>query len=490
MLIEADRPRVSVPAATMALARVETRHLLRGAFFWGGLILSVALGVVWSWTRMPSWDTFSQNAGMSSLVLATSLLIGAHLATGRDHRAGADETTRTMPAGRRRRGVAMLVVVPVAAVSGVVLYLIELLLLMPTWPVGRFDPWAAAVVVVIPAIGAVVGVLAGRLMPAVAAGPLSAVAFTVLLIGLRVLPSSPGGYGEAVWLVPNQPWEVGASRPTGWHLLYLLGVLVAITAVAAWRAWPKISAAVLIAAVASAGLAVDRQSSASVIEIHYPEDTEPLTGVAVLSCQADREVRYCALPHHEGWIGLWREAVEPVIAHLPPGAVRPAVRQVGNSHNLQPMTPGMPEIITAASWGRIGAWADDSRGRMTRDYVVAAIGVRRQALFYDSCEGAGQHRTVAALWLLAQATPGDVARLRSGELRLPRVNYGDAELRAAVALLDRPYAEVAGHLSAHWAELLDPSSTALAGIGVTLTPPPVPATPEPEEPGAGGGICR
>lgn len=489
-LTPAGRPVVSVPVATLVLARAEARHLLRSPFFRGGLLLSATLGVVWSWTRMPTWDTFAQNSGMSSLVLAASLLIAVHLATGRDHRAGAEESTRTMPSGRRRRGVAMLVVVPIAAMSGAVLYLTELLLLLPAWPVGRFDLWAAAVVVVIPPIGAAVGILVGRQMPGVAAGPLAATALVVLLIALLAIPSSSGGYANALWPVPEQPWEAGASRPTGWHLSYLLGVLTAITAAVAWRAWPKASAAVLIAAVAFSGLAVDRQADATVTVIRYPEDTEPLTGVAVLSCQTHQEVRYCALPHHEGWVGLWRAAVEPVVAYLPPGAVRPAVRQIGISHDPQPMTPGVPEVIVTESWGRIGTWADDSRNRMTRAYVAAAVSLPNQTSLQEECDGAGQHRIVAGLWLLAQALPDKAARVRSGELRLPRVSYGDAELQAAAALLDRPRDEVFGYLSAHWTELLDPSATALSGIGVTLAPPAIPAGSEPENPGTEGGICR
>lgn len=492
MTVIMERPGRTAPAsrvATTALARVEARRLLHSPFYWGSALLATALGVAWCWTRMPTWETFAENSGMSALVLACGLLIATQLATSRDRRAGAEESTRTMPAGPARRGVAMLVVIPIAAVTGALVYLAELLILLPAWPVGEFDPWAPAVVLVIPSIGAVIGVLVGRVLHNASAGPLTATAFCAVLIALLALPNHPRNYASALWPVPERSWEIGAPRPTGWHLIYLLGVLVALAALIIWRAWPKASVTVLVGALVCAGLSVERQTAEtpSVISIDL---ADRYTGPAVLSCQTHQQVRYCALPHFEGWIKQWREAVEPVVAHLPATAVRPVVRQFGNSYDLEPMTPGVPEIIISDSWGRVGGWAADSRLRMSRDYVVASVDLYADGLFLDGCDATGQHRTVAGLWLLAQSLPDGVAQVRSGELRLPRVRYGQAEQDAAAVLLDRPYDEVAGYLAEHWTELLDPSSTALAGLGVTLDPPALPAAESQGEPRTEGGVCR
>ncbi|MEU8655967.1 hypothetical protein [Actinoplanes philippinensis] len=482
--------RVPTPlAATTALGRAEAGRLVRSPFYWGGALLATALGVAWSWTRMPTWATFAENSGMSSLVLAAGLLIATQLATGRDQRAGAEESTRTLPAGPARRGLAMLVSVPIAVVTGAAVHLVSLLLLLPAWPVGEFDPWASAVVLLIPPIGAVIGALAGRVFPGVAAGPLTAAALCAMLIALLALPNDPQNYAAALWPVPEPSWEVGAPRPTGWHLLYLLGVLVALAAAVAWRAWPRASVTVLIMAVACAGLAAERQTAADTPVISM-DLVNQYTGPAVLTCQVHEKVRYCALPHYEDWIEYWREAVEPVAAHLPANAPRPTVRQIGIAYDRQPITPGIPEIIVSGSWGRTGKWAADSRTRMTRDYVGAAVGLYTDLLVYSDCDATGQHRTVAGLWLLAQSLPDGVAQVRRGELRMPRVRYGQAELEAAVALLDRPYDEVAAYLAQHWTELRDPSSTALAALGVTLTPPTLPTAESQSEPRGEGGVCR
>ncbi|MEV4278709.1 hypothetical protein [Actinoplanes xinjiangensis] len=476
-------------AATVALGRAEARRLLHSPFYWGGALLATALGVVWAWTRMPTWVTFAENSGMSSLVLSVGLLMATHLAAGRDRRAGAEESTSAMPAGPARRALAMLVSVPVAMLTGAAVHLLSLLLLLPTWPVGEFDPWASAVVLVIPPIGAVIGVLVGRVLPGPAAGPLTVVALCALLIALLALPNYPLNYTGALWPVPEPPWEIGAPRPSGWHLIYLVGVLIALAAAVAWRAWPKASATVLVAAVACAGVSVERQTAETPTVISM-DLVNQYTGPAVLSCQTHQQVRYCALPHFEGWIENWREAVEPVAAHLPSRAQRPTVRQIGNSYDLKPITPGIPEIVTSHSWGRIGGWATDSRTRMARDYAAASVGLYTGGFFHADCEASGQHRAAAGLWLLAQSMPNGVEQVRNGELRIPRVRYGQAELDAAVTLLDRPYDEVAGYLGEHWTELRDPSSTALAGLGVTLTPPAVPAAESQGEPRSEAGVCR
>ncbi|WP_433792833.1 hypothetical protein [Actinoplanes sp. CA-252034] len=492
MTVTVERAASTAPtprAAVTALGRAEARRLLHSPFYWGGALLTTALGVAWSWTRMPTWATFAENSGMSSLVLTVGLLIATQLAVGRDRRAGAEESTRTMPAGRTRRGLAMLVAVPIAVVTGAAVHLTSLLLLAPTWPVGEFDPWASAVVLVIPPIGALIGALVGRVLPGVAAGPLTATALCGLLIVLLTLPRQPSNYAAALWPVPGPSWEIGAPRPTDWHLFYLLSVLVALVAAVAWRAWPVASTTVLIVAVACAGVSVERETAASP-EVISMDLVNEYTGPGVLSCRAHEQVRYCALPYFEGWITHWREAVEPVVTHLPANAPRPTVRQIGRSYDMQPITPGIPEIITTESWGRTGRWATDSRTRMTRDYVGAAVGLYTGGLLYSDCDATGQHRTVAGLWLLAQSFPDGVAQVRRGELRMPRVRYGQAELDAAITLLDRPYEQVADYLAQHWTELRDPSSTGLAGLGVTLEPPVLPTAESQGDPRGEGGVCR
>ncbi|KUL26485.1 hypothetical protein [Actinoplanes awajinensis] len=506
MTVTIDEPLLrAVPSGRVsvaALARVEARHFLRSPFLWGGVVLAVGLGVAWSWTSMPQWDGFIENSGMSALVLGAALLIAAHLAAGRDHRAGAGESFRSLPVTAARRGLGLLVTVPIAALTGAIVYALQLLILLPSWPVGRFDPWAVLVVVILPPIGAAVGAVVGRSFPAVAAGPLAVAGIVVALFLSLAISTSSGGYLGQSWPVPGRPWSLGGDRPTEWHLVYLCGILAAVVALISWRARTKSSAVLLTVALLITGVALQRKVAED--DAIYAERErniyaaeEPQSAViAALDCRTYADVRYCALPGFGRWTGLWRAAVEPVAALLPAAAARPAVRQLDNSDSGEPMVPGRPEIVTSTSWGRIGPWAANSRTGMARSWASAAVGLakREDAFMWGSCDAAGQHRTVVGLWLLALTQPDGAARVARGELGLPRVRQGPADLQAVATLLARPSSEVTAYLQAHWAAVLDPAGTALAGLGVTTTPPPIPAAPvtEPESgpPSEDAGVCR
>ncbi|GAA1584618.1 hypothetical protein [Actinoplanes couchii] len=490
MTVTMDRPTHPAPAAsvaTMALARAETRRMWHSPYYWIGLFLSVALTLVWSWTRMPTWETFHENVGMASLILGAGLLLATHLAAGRDHRAGAEESIRTMPAGPSRRSLALLVTVPIAAVTGAIVYAISLLLLLPTWPVGRFNLWAALVVLVIPAIGAAVGVAVGRLLPHIAAGSLTVVALIAAIFVLLIVGQGPGGVADALFPIPLMVWDFGTSYPFGWHLLYLLGLLTLAVAAVCRPAVPKTSAVVAVVAVLAAGLSVHREAAATP---DFIETEEVLQAIAPdkLDCRTEQGVRYCALPGYGGWIEHWREAVEPVAALLPANADRPSVRQIADMFDQKPMTPGYPEMIVGDTWGRIGGWAEDSKERVVRDYVAASVGLLRveDTGVWDSCDATGQHRVVVAMWMLAQAAPGK-------NLTVPRVRHSQAEVDAAEMLLAKPREEVLGYLAEHWSEILDLSATGLAGIGVTITPPSAPAgaqtVPDSATAGRDRGVC-
>jgi hypothetical protein len=491
MTLTAERVENPAPAprtATIALAKAEARRLWHSPLLWIGMVLTTALGVVWSWTRMPSWETFYENSGMASLILAAVMLIVGQLAAGRDRRAGAEESTRTMPTGPGRRSLALLVTVPIAAGAGAVTCAAELLLLLPAWPVGRFDPWVALTVLVIPAIGAGIGVLVGRLLPSVAAGPLAVVVLIGALLSFVFVPSDSAGITTHLWPVVHVNWSFGMPRPTGWHLLYLVGVLVAVVSANCRPAVPRSAIVATLLAVAFAGFAVQREA-AETPDVIYADEVDKYVAAEALDCQEHEGVRYCALSGYAAWIPYWREAAEPVADLLPPGAQRPSIRQISTSDDMVPMRAGYPEMRVGDTWGRTGTWAADSRTRLTRDYAATAVGLLRRDDVdnWRSCDGSGQHRTVVAQWLLDQAAPGE-------GLTVPRTRYGDAERQAAQVLLAKPREEVRNYLAAHWSEVLDPSATPLAGLGVTITPPPIPAEPEPQPEGPTipeeRGICR
>ncbi|MEV0896938.1 hypothetical protein [Actinoplanes sp. NPDC049802] len=486
MTITIERAERSVPsprAATAALAQAEARRIWRSPFLWIGLVLSIALGLAWSWTRMPTWETFHENSGMAAMVLAAMLLVASQLAVARDQRAHTVETVRTMPTGPGRRSIGLLVVVPIAMFAGIVLYAALLSFVAPTWPVGRFEVWAAAVVLIIPPTGAAIGLVAGRILPAAATGPLAVVA---IFLALSV-PLVMGGSDSSVWPVPFVVWDFGYRYPFGWHLLYLIGVLVAIVALASWPAARRGSVVIAVVAAVFAGYAVQREAAITP-DFVYAEEGLQRTAPDKLDCRVHADVRYCALPGYAPWIEHWRKAVEPVALLLPSGARRPSIRQIAAMDDMKPMVPGYPEMVIGDGWGRTGAWAEDSRRRMARDYVATAVGIlSREHHSWLSCDATGQHRAVVGLWLLGRIAPGE-------GWTLPRTHYGRAEIQAAESLLAKPQAEVSQYLADHWSEILDPSSTALAGLGVTITPPPIPDGP-PADPVEGAvasdyrGVC-
>lgn len=486
--------RPSGRVAVGALARAEARLVLRSPLLWGGMVLSLALCTAWGWTTMPTWETFAENAGMSSLVLAGALLLAGHLAASRDRRAAA-EGLETVPTTAARRGVGLLALVAVSGAAGATLCLAGLLLMLPAWPVGRLDPWVLLVIVVVPAIGAALGIVVGRWLPATAAGPLTMIAMAVVLTSL--LATGSDSVLLHLFPVPDAPWATGAARPTGWHLVYLMSVLAVIVALLLWRHRRIIAIGVILTAIATSAFATDQQARATPAVI-YPEMNDALAGPAVLDCEMHGGVRYCALPHFAGWIPLWREAVEPVARNLPAEATRPTVRQLAGMDNGVVLVPGVPEIATWPRWGRHGRWAEDSRTQLTITYTTAATGLFGRGLtpFDDDarsgCVGSGQHRTVVALWLLAQALPDGARHLPDGGLSLGRVRYDRADAHAAAALLARPHDEVAAFLVAHWAQIMDPAGAALAPLGVTVKPPAIPTVDEPAASGSSDQprICR
>ncbi len=486
MTLIAERPAPPARVATTALARAEARRLWHDPLVWIGIVLAIALCLVWSWTRMQTWETFHENTGMGSMVLAAALLLATHMAASRDQRAGAEESTRTMPAGPGRRSIALLVAVPAAAAIGALVYVVDLVLLLPSWPAGAFDPWTALVPAVVPAIGAAVGIAVGRALPHPAAGALTIVGFVGILFALLMANQSQGDWGNVLFPVPLFGWgDYGVDYAFEWHLLYLLGLLALAVAAVCREAVPKASAVIAVVAVVVSGFAVQREEAAAP-DLSDAGASQPFTTPDMLVCQTHERVRYCALPGYEHWIEEWRQAVEPVSRLLPADAERPAIRQISRSDDHRPLTPGHPELVVGDTWGRLGRWAEDSRTRLMRDYVATSVGILRRddLMSWRSCDAGGQHRTVVALWLLGQVAPAE-------PLTVPRVRYGSAEADAAASLLAKPQDEVSAHLAGRWSEVLDPSATALAGLGVTLTPPPIPAE-EPEETSfeADRGVCR
>jgi hypothetical protein len=485
--------------ATRALALTEARLLLRSPTLWVGVALTVGLCTTWVWTWEPVWDVFTTNAGMASLVLAGFLILLGHLAASRDQRHGAHETAATLPATAQRRTTALLALVPVGGLVGAAAFGLELLALMPAWPAGVFDPWTALIPVVLPMMGAAIGVGVGRWLPSTAAGPLALFAGAA---GLAVLPVLGTSADSMSWhlfpVVLEESPAPGFPRPTGWHLVYLLAFLAVVVAAALLRhrrLWPGLAAALALAlAVAGVQRQVEERAPAGPDTVAA---TERYLVPAVQRCERHEGVDYCALPGYGRWVPLWRDAVEPVVHAVPPAVGGlPAVRQ-----GIGPAS----SVVIDLHWGRHGEWADNSRIGLAQEYVRVLLGMpdwesgrqgpvgpaeQRRAAWPSGtmqvargpmCSGAGQLRTVVGLYLVAQAE-ADGRRLLDapGRLELGRVRFGVAERDAAAKLLDAPREQVSARLAESWVSVRSAASVGdfLAPFGVG----DIPATGEEGEP--------
>jgi len=238
-------PRAVPPGtAAAALASTETRLLAGGSTSWAGFILAVALGTVWNAGADSRWAAFGANSGRAALVLAGFLLLVGHLAASRDHRHGAAEFTGTLPVPRRRRTVALLALVPVAAAAGALAEGVQLLLVIPSGLTGRFDPWLVAVPFLVPMIGAALGVAAGLRWPS-AVGHMVFYRFLFAVLAmLPVLALHPPSFDRKDWKllllgaflgVPVQflVQFKGLSLTTVSHAALMVGTMPVILAVGA-----------------------------------------------------------------------------------------------------------------------------------------------------------------------------------------------------------------------------------------------------------------
>lgn len=475
--------------ATTSLALKEARLLFGMSTLWLGVVLAVALCTAWGWTTEPRWDAFTANSGMASLVLAGFLVLIGHLAASRDHRHGATESARTLPASRRRRTAALLALIPAAGAAAALAVGVELLLLIPSWPAGAFEPWLLAAAVVLPMLGAAIGVGVGSLLPSTAAGPLTLFGSAAVLALLPVLGPSADSLPWVLFpVVLEESVAPDMPRPTGWHLIYLIALLVAVVAVALLRHWRLVASVAVVLALVAAVVAVRRQQAERLPT--GPETLAAYLGESAQHCETRGTVTYCALHGYGRWISHWQDAVEPVVRALPPEATDlPPVRQGSG-----PAT----SVVVDQHWGRHGTWARDSRVELSAEYVRVLLGMpeqlagvpgrpggvpesKRAVLPQGSmelstgprCSGAGQLRTVMALWLLAQSDADGRALLDDRQkFRFGRVDFGEAEIDAARRLLDAPRGRVAALLNEKWTQVRSaaPAGEALAPFGVADLP--------------------
>ncbi|MEV4179719.1 hypothetical protein, partial [Nonomuraea sp. NPDC049709] len=230
-------PRAHAPARTArltpALLRFEAVRLARSPALWTAAAAFLALRIFYTWQWLPDMNSEPVVTMTTSLLIAATVLILAGLGAARDGRNGLAETLAAVPgeAAVRTWAVAVAAAAVGASVCALVMGVhLAVRLLASGTVAGRADPYELAGGVAVTALAAVFGVALGRWVPSLIAGPLAVVVLGVLsFLGVSL---DPGRWLLPAVMVHEPQW---GTRPSGWHALYLLGLVVLFGALAMLR---------------------------------------------------------------------------------------------------------------------------------------------------------------------------------------------------------------------------------------------------------------
>jgi hypothetical protein len=521
------------------LAGAEGRRLLRHPAFLAllGLAVFALGGGAFGEEVADVLDRDDVGVSLYLTLVAWGTLLATNLAALRGRRDRATELYETLPTSAPSRTaahlLAALAVLPVA-LALLAAWWVSAELNNPTAAVGTPRLAELAVGPLLILGGGATGVLVARWVPTALAGPVAVVATVVL--------QSNWGHRhpELRWLhfVAGEPvldsWL--DIRHAGWHLVYLVGLVVLAGTLAVGRhGFPRALTALVAAAVAVvlvAGWVQTRPPTATQVAAVVDRLERPQ---AHQVCEGRAGVLYCAYPTYRAWIDAWDVPVRGVLARLPAaGRGRElVVRQRLWPSNLADLHPRIrAELDPARVWradgavhpglswfikDRVGDNLQLPRAELALGYQAAAwaVGLPPATAWPPrACDAGGQARAVAAMWLAGQATPGAGRALRERAARIERQgaaamsapagfdfvdSYGPtgavaglvpeqgsagrgADVVAAARLLDRPADRVAAALADRWGRLVDPatpSGTLLGELGVAV---PAAGTPTGQAP--------
>lgn len=458
------------------LARREGRRMLRHPVMWVGTLLSLVLFGLFTWHMAPVLHREDASAAGSLLPFACATLIVANLAASRAARNSTEELYETTASSAGLRTLGHLVSLAYAVGMGMLLLGVMFVYMLLDSPVGSPDPAELAGGLTVVVMFGAIGIAIARWKHHPALGPMA----VVVAIGLEILLIQPiidvqwtnsvaasRGPWLAPWVPTSMTGEVAPElvvRPSGWHLLYLIGLVTVVAAFALSRSERRSRFLPLfVAGSALIGLgmvgqftpanASQRAERASLLE--HPEKHQ--------MCEERRGVTYCAYPAYVPWIERWAAPIEGALDLIPEHA-RPeglivrqrfnayfegpidvpeeALRRVRRAQRDRPNRAPGSTIWTDIRWGRgsseggyeiglalaVSLSALDfpsSRAEMVltpdelarfKRVVVPEIDeryqdkaerrARRRGRGLYSCTAARQARAVAAMWIAAQATPG------------------------------------------------------------------------------------
>jgi hypothetical protein len=510
-----ERPHAGHRKAIAALARIEAVRLLRHPLVLAAAALSAYLLVRIGMADEPILNSADIGTQWPLVPLAAATMVAVNLAVLRPRRCDAEELYATVPLGPAGRTMAHLIsVVPVAAAACALVGADIVWLATRPYAAGSPNPAELATGPALVLVFGAVGVLLGRVAPSVAAGPLTLVgllAGSLLATDFRLLT------GPKLWLgvfFPVRSFDTAmpegiVDRPAGWHLAYLASIAVALAAAALWRSGMGRTGQVVVAgAVVLTVAAAAMQLTTAPHSAHGKRQLVAAKAALKHSCQRLEGIDYCAYTGYLSRVALWRPVVQAVRAQLPATvAARPlTVRQQMRAWEPDPSETG-GSFMPSAGWsgGLVEVGMNWPRGSAARQAELhLAIRTAAEALRLPKLAGRESGKLDAtgwpamefcrpaagggvALWLAAQARPGLAAALRSeyrtvreqvraaggasGDMyHLDHVLWRTAEIDQALALLDRPPAQVRALIERNWT-LLTTRGRALAEVATAFKLP-------------------
>lgn len=498
------------------LGRADLKRVLRHPAFIAGVLMT-PLMLMAATADKNDWRGISVDTALALVPLGWMTIIATNLVALRPKRTGADELFSVLPAPQPVRTTALLATMfgPVAIAAVLATGWTALLGTRRTG-LGGSPEWSETVVGLLIVAGSVcVGVAVARWLPKPGFGLLAVIATIVLqarFLDVKTWPWNRGS-GDPMRFIGfiAETADVSAEflelRPSGWHLLYLVGLVVAVAGVALARdGIPRPVTAVLgvgVVVAAGAGWMQTRPLSSAQEDTMVLSLSDPL---AHQICEESGGVRYCAYPEFAADVPEWRDRVDTVLTMLPTTAIddrgpleviqRPATI-VGDS-NCQPaafkdaLPPSVAKRLSTSE-----LWPADNHvhppfGQETfpcsdRDVDGFFLAVQAGAWATglppaphgdnEHCTASGQARAVIALWAGAAASTDGARTLRdiadegaidgATLITFPEwdsppmwgVDYAVADAEIALAMLQMPADDVRTALERAWTHWTNPHTT-------------------------------
>jgi hypothetical protein len=500
------------------LARSDLRLLVRHPAFVAGVILT-PLMLFAATESETDWRSVSADIALALVPLGWLTIVATNLIVLRPRRTGTDELFAALPAPQPVRTSAMLATAIGPVIVAAILALAWVLVAGIHDDLRGSPRWGEIAAGLLIVAGSVcVGVAVARWLPNAGFGVLAAIATIVIQARFLDVTTWPWDRNEGDQLrflgFLAEPTSVTdeflEARPSGWHLVYLGGLVTVMAGIALARDGMRrpvavvLSAGVLVAA--GAGWMQTRPLSATQVDAMVSYLIEP---GAHQICEDSNAARFCAYPSFAGGLPDWQDRVQATLAMLPAVALdgrppleviqRPAI--IVSNEDCSPtafedgLPPGVAARLSAAElWpadGHVHPPFDDESfpcsERATGGFFLAvqtgAWAVGLPAAPHDRnerCTANGQARAAIALWSGATASPDGARTLRDvttdgstgGEPMITFADWDDppmwgvdytvADAEIALAMLDLPAADVRAALARDWTHWTDPHTPSAA----------------------------